>query len=131
MAVKTPSNKEHKEISSRGHTVVNHFSAEHPLNHDNHVFDDGPEATSNGYPQYHMPGSMLENSDPFHIHNANACYYDVINEGSAQLQSNATDSRVQTNLDFKSQDNDLFNQHFCNLSTIPKVSVVASKNMIS
>ncbi|KAJ9673861.1 hypothetical protein PVL29_023423 [Vitis rotundifolia] len=39
---------------------------------------------------------------------------------SAQLQSNTTESRVQTNLDFKSQDNDLFNQHFSNLSTVPK-----------
>ena len=122
MAVETPINEEHKEISSRGHTVVNHFSVEHPSSHGNHVVDDGPEATLSGHPQYHAPGSMFENNDQLCIHNASACNYDVVSEVSAQLQSNTTESRVQTNLDFKSQDNDLFNQHFSNLSTVPKVS---------
>lgn len=122
MAVETPINEEHKEISSRGHTVVNHFSVEHPSSHGNHVVDDGPEATLSGHPQYHAPGSMFENNDQLCVHNASACNYDVVSEVSAQLQSNTTESRVQTNLDFKSQDNDLFNQHFSNLSTVPKVS---------
>ncbi|XP_010654199.1 uncharacterized protein LOC100240770 isoform X2 [Vitis vinifera] len=120
MAVETPINEEHKEISSRGHTVVNHFSVEHPSSHGNHVVDDGPEATLSGHPQYHAPGSMFENNDQLCVHNASACNYDVVSEVSAQLQSNTTESRVQTNLDFKSQDNDLFNQHFSNLSTVPK-----------
>ncbi|RVW15974.1 Retrovirus-related Pol polyprotein from transposon RE2 [Vitis vinifera] len=122
MAVETPINEEHKEISSRGHTVVNHFSVEHPSSHGNHVVDDGPEATLSGHPQYHAPGSMFENNDQLCVHNASACNYDVVSEVSAQLQSNTTESRVQTNLDFKSQDNDLFNQHFSNLSTVPKSS---------
>ena len=125
MAVETPSDKEYKEISSRAHNVVNHFSVDHPSRHGNRVTDDGPEVTLSGHPQHYTPAFMFENNDQPCLHDASKCYHDVVCEVSALFQSSTTETRVQTNSDFKPQENDLFSQHFSNLSTVPKVSSVA------
>lgn len=113
---------DHKEVPLGGHGVVNYFFVDLPLAHDSDAVDDGGWSCS-AYPNIHSSHSVGENNVQYGIQDASACHDAVVSEVSEHLKSKSTESEVQVIMNFESQDNDLFDRNFGNLSTTLKVSI--------
>ncbi|KAF8397340.1 hypothetical protein HHK36_016253 [Tetracentron sinense] len=110
-----------------GHPIVaNHLSVEPSCGTGNQIVDDGWAPPLSEDARLNTSVYICENEDQPGVHSANKCHEAVLGEVSAeQLLTDTVESLVQTTMDnenchMKHQD-DLFSQHFSNLSSILKM----------
>ncbi|KAK9290261.1 hypothetical protein L1049_008428 [Liquidambar formosana] len=117
-AVEMSSNGECMEVSLGYSSVANHSSVEPSFGHGDYVVDDGQHVTLSEHQGSHNSVSACENNVQYGIHNGSTCNEVLVGEVSEQFKSSSTESKVQAT---ESLDNDLFSQHFGNLSSALKI----------